>query len=77
MRPRDGGSLDELRTAAGLLGYVEAQIETLELRREFTEQREYESALRAVERELGEEASVLLRLARGWSETQAGAAARF
>jgi tetratricopeptide (TPR) repeat protein len=64
-------ALEDRRRAARLIGFVDSRIAELDMRREFTEQREYERARIAVENALGAEAADLMQEGRNWSEGRA------
>ncbi len=64
-------ALEDRRRAARLIGFVDSRIAELDMRREFTEQREYERARTAVENALGAEAADLMQEGRNWSEGRA------
>jgi predicted ATPase/class 3 adenylate cyclase len=77
LRPNgEASSRDEHALAARLLGYVDAQLATLEALREYTEQQEYDRMLPALRDALGADECAKLR-AEGstWNEDQAVAEA--
>ena len=62
--------LDDRRRAARLLGFVDSRIAELEMRRDFTEQKEYARLLTAIEDALGSAAD-LMEEGRNWTEARA------
>jgi predicted ATPase/class 3 adenylate cyclase len=71
--PEPGGEpLESRRRAARLLGFVDARFDRLEIRREFTEQQEYDRVIAALDRELGSTKSAEL-LSQGGALTEASA----
>lgn len=72
LRPReiDADETRDRRRAARLIGFVDARLAELSLRRDFTEQKEYERASTAIEEALGAEAAVLMEEGRHWNETR-------
>ena len=73
LRPETGTQeLEQRRHAAGVLGYVDAQIAVLEALREYTERSEYEKTMSALDDALGAD-ELLKVMAEGstWSEDQA------
>jgi predicted ATPase/class 3 adenylate cyclase len=62
--------LEDRRRAARLLGFVDSRIAEFEIRRDFTEQKEYERVLTAVEDALGS-AVDLMEDGRNWNESRA------
>ena len=70
LRPYDdvAAALEDRRRAARLIGFVDSRIAELDMRRDFTEQTEYERARAAVEKALGAEAADLMREGGTWSE---------
>lgn len=73
LRPNDdvAAALEDRRRAARLIGFVDSRIAELDMRRDFTEQTEYERARSATENALGAEAADLMREGRNWSEGRA------
>ena len=73
LRPNDdvAAALADRRRAARLIGFVDSRIAELDMRRDFTEQTEYERARSAIENALGSEAADLMREGRNWSEGRA------
>lgn len=61
--------------AAMLLGFVEVQLTGLEVRREFTEQQEYDRLLGVLREELGERLTAVMGLGADWSEDEAASVA--
>jgi len=54
--------------AAMLLGFVEVRLTALEVRREHTEQQEYDRVVAALREELGERLEAVMALGADWSE---------
>ncbi len=67
----DRAELAARRRAAQLLGFVDARIAELRMRRDFTEQKEYERALRALSSALRGEADALRDEGRRWNQERA------
>jgi tetratricopeptide (TPR) repeat protein len=73
LRPNEDvvAALEDRRRAARLIGFVDSRIAELDMRRDFTEQTEYERARSAVENAIGAEAADLMREGGTWSEGRA------
>ncbi len=73
LRPNEdvAAAREDRRHAARLAGFVDARIDELGLRRDFTEQKEYVRLRNALEDALGVEAASLIDEGKAWSEARA------
>jgi tetratricopeptide (TPR) repeat protein len=77
LRGSDGSveRLDDLRSAARILGFVDARFAQLESPRQYTEQQEYDKILPVLRDALGADHDALMREGQQWSEDHAVAEA--